>query len=258
MSDAERVKQYDSQSEAYHHAFQVFLDHTDQKVTARARLEQLIQSLSTRRILIDAGAGEGQLTSGLAPAFERTIAIEPNPHLRHEFQQCCPDVELRAGTITSIERPPPADFVLCSHVFYYITPAEWMRNLETLVSWLTLRGVAVVVLQNAHTDCMQLLDHFLGQHFDLLPLSQQFQRKHATTSQVTVETVQAYITTADLHSAYIVAEFMLNLLPVPETALPSRTVLEEYVEQHFRDRAGGYRFSCHQDFLWIRKERATT
>ena len=81
MSNTELVQVFNSQTQAYHDAFQVFLEHTDQKVTARAWLERCIQTLPSRRVCIDAGAGEGQVTSWVAAAFDTTLAIEPNPHL---------------------------------------------------------------------------------------------------------------------------------------------------------------------------------
>ena len=58
MSSPERIAVYDSRGEAYHRAFQVFLDHTDQKAVARAWLDRLVESLPARRVFIDAGAGD--------------------------------------------------------------------------------------------------------------------------------------------------------------------------------------------------------
>ena len=65
MTDVARVRVFDSQSVAYHEAFQVFLAHTDQKLNARHWLDGLVQGLATRRLFIDAGAGNGQVTAEL-------------------------------------------------------------------------------------------------------------------------------------------------------------------------------------------------
>jgi hypothetical protein len=48
----------------------------------------------------------------------------------------------------------------------------------------------------------------------------------------------------------VVAEFMLNLLPIPKP--PTRQALKEYIRGHFSVGKGGFRFSCHQDFLVVR------
>jgi hypothetical protein len=44
---------------------------------------------------------------------------------------------------------------------------------------------------------------------------------------------------------------MLNLLPLSNP--PARDIVEAYISDHFRDRGNGFRFSCHQDFLIIRR-----
>jgi len=135
---------YGSQSEAYHRAFKVFLDHTDQKANARAWLQDLVRSLLSRRVFIDAGAGNGQVTAWFVPSFERTIAIEPNDSLRDELRRACPSAEVIAEPILEAKPSATADLVLCSHVFYYIERAEWMATLDRLASWLAPGGILVL------------------------------------------------------------------------------------------------------------------
>ena len=76
---------YNSQSREYHDAFQIFLDHTDQKLKAQTVLSDLVDRLPSRHIFIDAGAGNGKVTSWFTERFVRTIAIEPNASLRHDL-----------------------------------------------------------------------------------------------------------------------------------------------------------------------------
>ena len=98
MSMPHRVKGYDSQSSAYHQAFQVFLDHTDQKVKAQQWLNRLVQTLPSRRVFIDIGAGNGKVTSWFMGSFNHTIATEPNESLRAELKKNCPqDRSARVG-----------------------------------------------------------------------------------------------------------------------------------------------------------------
>jgi hypothetical protein len=63
--------------------------------------------------------------------------------------------------------------------------------------------------------------------------------------------MHAEVTMPDLASAYTIAEFMLNLLPMPNP--PARAALEEHIGKHFTQPNGGFRFSCHQDSLVIRR-----
>ena len=81
MTQSEPIRVFDSQGEDYKHAFQVFLAHTDQKRNAKRWLQKLVDDLPVRKVFIDAGAGNGELTRIFAGAFDRTIAIEPNTYL---------------------------------------------------------------------------------------------------------------------------------------------------------------------------------
>src|SRR5574342_1102127 len=93
MTQAEPIQVFHSQSEEYKRAFQVFLDHTDQKRNAKRFLGRLVEDLPERKTFIDAGAGTGEVTKAFAEAFDRTIAIEPNPHLLSQLQHAIPQAE---------------------------------------------------------------------------------------------------------------------------------------------------------------------
>jgi SAM-dependent methyltransferase len=251
MSNGTRVRAYDSRSVAYHQAFHVFLDHTDQKVNARRWLDSLVNSLAARRIFVDAGAGNGQVTAWFLERFERTIAIEPNPSLSAELRQSCPAAQVLPVKILEADPAVQADLILCSHVLYYAPRDEWQATVARMASWLSLQGALVIVLQNHETDCMQMLEAFCGERFDLAAFAKEFEAKHTKQYSVNRQVVEAHVTTSDFGSAYVIAEFMLNLLPLSNP--PLRSDLEEYVRSHFTNPDGGFRFSCHQDFLVIRR-----
>lgn len=250
MNTNQRISTYDSSSSAYHRAFDVFLANTDQKAKAREWLSRLVDGLSSRQVFVDAGAGNGKVTAWFLGDFQRTIAIEPNPSLCDELRRSCPTAEVFPQKIMDAEPSALADLVLCSHILFYINTAEWMTNLEKLVSWLAPTGVLVVVVQNHHTDCMRMLKHFFGYGFDLPELASRFEALRGSQYRVDIETVPAQVATPDFDSAFIIAEFMLNLLPIQNP--PSCQSLEEYVRKHLVSLEGGFRFSCDQDFLTIR------
>jgi len=249
MVEEPTIAVYDSQSHEYHRAFQVFLDHTDQKLKAQKWLTDLIDRLPSRRVFIDAGAGNGKVTAWFTERFGRTITIEPNASLRSELKRDCPAAEVVPERILDAKVGAAGDLILCSHVFYYIDASEWLPNLERLVSWLSSSGVLVLVVQNHGTDCMRMLEHFFGRRFLLASFARQFQKGCGESYQVLVETVPAQIETTDFASAYTIAEFMLNLLPISDP--PARGALEEYVGAHFARAKGSFRFSCDQDFVQI-------
>lgn len=260
-ADEELIEIFDSQGETYRTAFQTFLDHTDQKEQARKRLIRLVEALPARRSFIDAGAGNGKVTAWFIDYFERTIAIEPNPHLRDELRRVCSSAEILADGILAARPAAAGDLVLCSHVFYYINQADWLPTLTRLASWLSPQGALAVVIQNHQSDCMRMLNHFYGRRFNLAQLAAAFRDAAGDRYEVELETIPATIETAELATAGLIAEFMLNLLPLCRTtepategALPAppRPEVAQYLRRHFAQPAGGFRFSCDQDFLIVR------
>jgi SAM-dependent methyltransferase len=250
VSKIEAIHVYDSQTTAYHAAFKTFLEHTDQKINARQWLDCFVRDLPARRVLIDAGAGNGQVTAWLAEAFDRTVAIEPNASLCAELRQACPTAEILPLTILEAQPSVQADLILCSHVLYYIERSEWQATVARMASWLAPRGNLIVILQNHETDCMRMLRALLGCSFDLQAFAGEYRLAHGRQYEINRHTVAAHITTRDLSTAYSIAEFMLNLVPMP--APPARRELETYINNHFAlPDSGGFRFSCHQDFLLI-------
>lgn len=253
MLNDERIRVFDSQGDAYKQAFRIFLENTDQKKNARRWLNRLVESLPSKGTFVDAGAGSGEVTAWLSRFFQRTIAIEPNPFFLAQLQQSVPTAGLIDTPILAAQPPKDADLVLCSHTFYYIERRRWLEHLERLVSWISPRGVTVVVLQNRDTDCMVMLEHFFGCRFDLTELAEDFRARLEDRYLVETTRDEAYVEAKDFESAYVIAEFMLNLLPIEQPPLKSR--VEEYIRARFSTSSGGYRFSNHQDFLQIRRRR---
>jgi ubiquinone/menaquinone biosynthesis C-methylase UbiE len=253
MTQSGTVQVFDSQGESYKQAFQVFLDHTDQKRNAKRWLQQVVETLPTRQVFIDAGAGNGAMTSAFADAFARTIAIEPNSYLLRQLQQAIPHAEAIGEPILKAKPASKGDLVLCSHILYYIPFEEWLAHLECLVSWMSPTGVTLVILQNRETGCMNMVHHFLNHRFELRQLADVFQQKYKDRYEVITTLDPAHVDTPDFASAYTVAEFMLNLLPMPHP--PRRQDLETYIKTHFTGVNGSYRIPVHQDFLQIRARR---
>ncbi len=255
MTDQDRVRVFDSQGEAYKQAFQIFLDHTDQKRNAKRWLQQVVDRLPARKVFIDAGAGNGEVTRSFAGAFERTIAIEPNVYLLKQLEQTIPTAQAIGQPIMTAQPAAQGDLVLCSHTLYYIPAEDWLPHLERLVSWMSPTGVTIVVLQYRESGCMNMVHHFFGHRFELRRTADLFRLKHGDRYEVITTLDPAHVVTPDLTKTYAVAEFMLNLLEMKSA--PTRREVEDYIQASFAAPEGGYRIPVHQDFLQIRP-RATT
>lgn len=249
------VRSFVSNTPEYRQVFANFLAHTDQKKNAFDWIRREVERLPARSHMIDVGAGGGELTARLAPFFERVIAIEPNPSLAAEFRVNCPAAEVISTPFMDANVKAKANFILCSHVFYYIPRVEWEASLHRLITWLDVGGIRAVTIQNPRTDCMQMVRHFIGSPHDLSELCQTVgELKAGVDFDARVETVPAHIQTEDFQTACEVAEFVLNVLP-PIPSPPAWQELERYVEEHFRQSDGRYRYSAHQDFLRIARRR---
>jgi hypothetical protein len=250
MTGEECIRIFDSQGQAYKQAFQIFLNHTDQKRNARLWLQQVVDRLPNRRVFIDAGAGNGELAKTFAGSFERTIAIEPNEYLLKQLRQALPAVEAIEQPIMEAQPTAQGDLVLCSHTLYYIPADEWLGHIEQLVSWMTPAGVTVLVLQYRESGCMNMLHHFFGHRFELRQTVEAFRTKHVGRYRVTTTSDPAHVETPDLAKTYAVAEFMLNLLDI--TKPPAKREVESYLHTHFATPDGGFKIPVHQDFVEIR------
>jgi len=149
MPDSSMAADMDELLEPYAHdqleyarAFETFLTHTDQKTKTIGWLTDLVNGLRSHGLFVDAGAGDGSMTAALGGLFDRTIAIEPNSALRAELARRCPEAEIVEAPIGEARITSPADFVLCSHVLYYIPQNDWTDTLERLTSWLGAYGTA--------------------------------------------------------------------------------------------------------------------
>lgn len=246
----EPLKPYAHDKAEYAGAFETFLTHTDQKTKAIGWLTDFVRGLPSRSLFVDAGAGEGSTTAALGKFFDRTIAIEPNSALRVELARRCPDAEIVEAPIAEARIVSSVDFVLCSHVLYYIPQTNWGDTLERLTSWLGVDGTAVVLLGNRDADSMALSREFFGRQFDLARAAQEFKTRHDDW-EIVMRLLNCEVVVDDLESACTLTRFFLSDHPDWGRTVTRRKV-EEYVRSHFTD-PRGYRLSCDQDILLLRR-----
>lgn len=247
------VRHFDSRSEEYDEIFKFCMDHTDEKQKSIVRLKEVVNKLPFRRQFIDAGAGNGILTQPLTPYFAHTTALEPNRELRRQLQQNCPGISIQPDFIMDAELSIHADFILCSHVLYYIEQTQWLAHIEKLATWLAPDGILVLMLQHHESDCMHMQAHFFQRAFNLATVAQTFKEQKREEYQVDVEIMPLDIVVPDLFSACCIAEFMLNLLPVAN--MPTLHEVESHIEQYFQPQDQVYRFSSDQTIVRIHQQK---
>jgi hypothetical protein len=244
----EPLEPYAHDQPEYARAFGTFLTHTDQKTKTIGWLTDLVNGLRSHGLFVDAGAGDGSMTAPLAKLFDRTIAIEPNGALRAQLARRCPQAEIVKAPIGEARITSPADFVLCSHVLYYVAQNDWTETLGRLTSWLGAYGAVVVLLANSNADVIALPREFFGRNFDLAPAVQEFKASH-DDYEILIHTLSCEIVVDDLESACTLTRFFLSDYPDWGKTVTRRRI-EEYVRSHFTD-PRGYRLSCDQDAVLL-------
>lgn len=257
MSPSKFIAVYSSETEKYQKSFETFLKYTNQKNQTKKKLDKLIKTLPKRNVFIDVGAGNGEITSryngrSSELEFAQTIAIEPNSNLCQKLRLNCPNTQIIPQSIEQVNLSTLADFIVCSHVFYYVYKSAWLSRLEKLVSWLNNDGLLVLILQNYKSDCMKMIYKFIGKYYNLIALKDRFAKSHPQQYDVTMDFVEATVNVPNFEEAYTIAEFMLNNFTIPKPP-PLRRDLQDYLQQNCLNKEGIYRLSCHQDFLIIRK-----
>ncbi|MDJ0679314.1 MAG: methyltransferase domain-containing protein [Xenococcaceae cyanobacterium MO_167.B52] len=243
------------ENQVYKDYFAWFLQHTDEKQRIWNWFsEEFLPRLETRDVLIDAGAGNGEIMSHFLPKFHRCIAIEPSPAFTTDLLKLIPEQYLYQTTI--IDAPlslPKANLVIESHVKYYIPAEEWEINTDRLISWLTPGGCLVEVLESEHSDFQRMRAEFLGQKYvtELQQFAWQYGRRKNV--EIEVDTRRAWVSCTSLEMMLGIAIFMMNDVPPDvlsnHSGRPTYKQLARWIHQNSYSPDGVYRMSCVQDFV---------
>ncbi len=251
----EAIPVFRYENQLYKDYFTWFLKHTDEKQRIWNWFSrELLPRLQTRGVLIDAGAGNGELMSRFLPKFHRCLAIEPSPAFTADLLKLIPKQSLYQTTILDAPSSlPKADLVIESHVKYYIPPEEWEINTDRLISWLVPGGCLVEVLESGHSDFQRMRAEFLGQEYvtELQHFAWQYGRRK--NIEIEVDTRQAWVSCTSLDIMLGIAIFMMNDVPPDilsnHSGRPTCEQLARWIHQNYYSRDGVYRMSCVQDFV---------
>lgn len=250
----EKIRRFSSLDEYYDKAFSTFIKSTDQKENAKAWITDYLNGLDSKRIAIDAGAGNGVLTAILANHFETVLAVEPNETLLPELATAGTNVEIRDESIMeAVLDESSADLVLCSHVLYYIPQSEWDEILNRLLLWTRTGGRVIIILQAEDTDCMKFFKRLRNEEFPILRFMENFSQS-GTTHSVDVVRQSSTIRSQSQEDLELILEFLLNLTPFEnDEAIPAKEDLYRFIDSLPQSDSGEYSMSCDQLFCVITK-----
>ncbi len=250
----EKIRLFSSLDEYYDKAFTTFIKSTDQKENAKAWITDYLNGLDSKHTAIDAGAGNGVLTTILAKHFAQVQAVEPNETLLPELATSGENIEIRDQSIMEAVLPESsADLVLCSHVLYYIPQSEWDDVLNRLLFWTRAGGRIIIILQAEDTDCMKFFKKLRNEEFPIMGFMENFS-KTGTAHSVDVVRQSSTIRSQSREDLELILEFLLNLTPFEnDETVPAKADLHRFIDSLRQSESGEYSMSCDQLFCVITK-----
>ncbi|MCX6000262.1 MAG: methyltransferase domain-containing protein, partial [Chloroflexi bacterium] len=105
----------------YQRQLALFVRSSTEKGIELVKVGEVIAGLSQRRSFLDIGAGGGDLTIPISQSFRETTVVEPNKKQAGFLRRRCPGFAVHNDLWGEVDLGPKRfDFILCSHVLYYI------------------------------------------------------------------------------------------------------------------------------------------
>lgn len=248
------IRLFHSHDEYYDRVFTLFIKSTNQKQQAARWLDDFLSRFAPNQLAIDAGAGNGILTKQLTPHFAEVIAVEPNPTLLAELATAGDNLRILPDTIeAAVLDAGRAEFVLCSHVLYYVPQPSWDSLLQKLLDWTAPGGTIIVVLQAEDTDCMKFFAALRGHGFPIRQCMEAFSHRPGVES-VEIVRQPARIAVESEEELVMILEFMANLTPFGDTErIPTQEELRQQAALVGKQGTDGHVLSCDQLFCIIKK-----
>ncbi len=142
-------RKIESGHQTYKRRFGLFVRSTDQKARQIETVKSIVATLPQTGHFLDVGAGTGEITEAVSAYFKRTTVVEPNPEYAKQLAGRFPEFQIYENNFDGVNLVGALfDFILCSHVLYYIPEKNWMAMIERMVFHLSEQGKLAIVLQS--------------------------------------------------------------------------------------------------------------
>lgn len=130
----------------------VYLACSDEKQKLKIFLEDYLQNKKIHSFL-DVGAGSGEITAVVAKKAKEVTCVEMLEDLCAAIKQKIPHAKVFNGSIDeALFSESTFDFILCSHVLYYIPLNRWNEILTKIFSWAKPKGQVMIILNSVDSD----------------------------------------------------------------------------------------------------------
>ena len=235
----------------YQRQLDLFIRCSTEKGIELVKIGEIIAGLPHRRCFLDIGAGGGGLTIPISQSFNEVTVVEPNQKQASFLKRRCPHFKIyndfweKANLGSKLY-----NFILCSHVLYYIEDGHWLTTIEKMYAHLEDGGRIAIVLQSPIGDVADFFNHFTHYDVNILELWRDL-IQHYGDDAIEVRYFMNEIWTESLEDMVTIGLFLL----IDSRFKEYEEKIRRYFESHHKI-AEGYRIMQDEILLVIKKDRA--
>lgn len=155
----------------YKRQLDLFARSSTEKGMELLKIGEIIADIENREKFLDIGAGGGDLTIPISQSFGETVIVEPNEKQAAMFRRRYPHIRVYNELWEKINFGEQRfDFILCSHVLYYVEEGKWLSTIEKMYRCLEDGGAIAIVLQSPLGEVARFFNHFTRYEVNILEL----------------------------------------------------------------------------------------
>jgi len=169
-TSAEEMVEMEEDGE-YRRQLALFSQSSTEKGIELVRIGEIIARLDRRGSFLDIGAGGGHLTIPVSTTFDATTVVEPNAQQADYLRRRCPGFRVINDAWNNVALGSERfDFILCSHVLYYIAEGKWLDTIAKMYTHLDDRGCLAIVIQSPIGEVAEFFNYFTDYDVNILNL----------------------------------------------------------------------------------------
>ena len=230
----------------YQRQLALFSQCSTEKGIELVKVGEIIAGVPHRSSFLDVGAGGGVLTIPISQSFNETTVVEPNGKQATFFKQRCPHFKVYNDSWETIDLGSQRyDFILCSHVLYYIEEGHWLQTIEKMYEYLEPGGRIAIVLQSPIGEVADFFNQFTHYDVKILELWRDLTQLYGDDA-ITVRYFTNEIWTESLEQMVTIGLFLL----IDPCFKRYKKRIRQYFESHHKT-AEGYRLMQDEILLVI-------
>ena len=232
----------------YQRQLDLFVRCSTEKGIELVKIGEIISELAHRTSFLDIGAGGGALTIPTSQSFGETTVVEPNEKQASFLRRRCPHFKVYSDLWEKVDLGSKRyDFVLCSHVLYYIGEGNWLTTIGKMYAHLEAGGRIAIVLQSPIGEVADFFNEFTHYDVKILELWRDLIQRYGDDA-IEVRYFMNEIWTESLDDMVTIGLFLL----IDARFKEFKDGIRQYFESHHKV-AEGYRLMQDEILLVVKK-----